>query len=289
MHDVPAALRPGQTFASMVIEAVLDHTEAELCLRGRDLVDSRPMRLRVVSVPDLDPKNAAQLAPLQRAMVAMRSPKVEVPRRVGLVPGGLGVYFLSDAPPDDTLAARVSGPVPWQIARRWLVKLLDALGGLHADGYAHGALSPASVGFREGRLVLLDPGVERWISEARTKAQQHDGLLLPEPETLWHAFTAPEWVTGQPLDARTDLYAVAHLAFLMATGAPYREAPNGSTMIRFAMDVMNPDAPSATARVAERGTRHELPANFDAWFSRATMRRPEERYLDAATMRKHLP
>ena len=93
--------------------------------------------------------------------------------------------------------------------------LARALAVVHAAGLVHGDLKAANV-MRErgGRIVLMDFGAggeERLLASRR--------LVSATP-----AYLAPEVLDGAPLSARSDLYALGVLLFLMLSGRmPYAE------------------------------------------------------------------
>src|SRR5258706_2431380 len=86
----------------------------------------------------------------------------------------------------------------WHIARQ----ILDALSLAHSRGVFHGAITPTNVLIDDGENVTLtDMGLADLVPSARN------------PE-----FTAPEQLDGRPIDARTDLYQVGALVYLLMTG-----------------------------------------------------------------------
>lgn len=85
----------------------------------------------------------------------------------------------------------------------------SALALLHARGLVHRDLSPRNVRIIDGRAVLFDFGV---LIDAGVS-----GEVAGTP-----AYIAPEMLYGQPIDHRTDLYALGVLAYTMLTGeVPY--------------------------------------------------------------------
>lgn len=85
----------------------------------------------------------------------------------------------------------------------------SALALLHARGLVHRDLSPRNVRIIDGRAVLFDFGV---LVDAGVS-----GEVAGTP-----AYIAPEMLYGQPIDHRTDLYALGVLAYAMLTGeVPY--------------------------------------------------------------------
>jgi hypothetical protein len=78
-----------------------------------------------------------------------------------------------------------------------------------------------------------------------------------------------------PIDERQHLTLIA---YTLLTGAPYwqDEANTCGSVVAFAVQAMRGPAQPPVARAALHGTT--LPAGFDAWFRRGTLRNPRERF-----------
>src|SRR5262249_56057852 len=87
-----------------------------------------------------------------------------------------------------------------------------ALGAVHAAGLVHRDLKPSNVMLAAGDVVkLLDFGVVKLDDATKLTA---GGEALGTPH-----YMAPEQATGEPVDARTDLYALGAIVYRMITGA----------------------------------------------------------------------
>jgi serine/threonine protein kinase len=118
---------------------------------------------------------------------------------------------------------------------RLLIQLAQGLAAIHEKGIVHRDLKPENVmltrvpGGEQARL--LDFGIAR-IAQPDAAAPgtgnvTQVGLVLGTPEYL-----SPEQALGQPLDARSDIYAFGILAFRMLSGAlPF----DGPDLQRFVM------------------------------------------------------
>ncbi|MGE5185096.1 MAG: serine/threonine-protein kinase [Acidobacteriota bacterium] len=99
-----------------------------------------------------------------------------------------------------------------------LAPLCDALATAHAVGLVHRDVKASNVILGNDTLgtrpVLLDFGLVKLLGE--------DGPALTSSRSMLGtpAAMAPEQMKGQPVDARTDVYALGLLAFHMLTGAP---------------------------------------------------------------------
>jgi len=120
---------------------------------------------------------------------------------------------------------RREGPLPWERARPMLVQLLAALQAAHEHGVIHRDMKPENV-FRISRmgsddfLKVFDFGIAKVLlgdDGSPAKPLTIEGQILGTP-----AYMSPEQCLGDPVDARTDLYAVGVIAYEMLTGrAPF--------------------------------------------------------------------
>jgi serine/threonine-protein kinase len=99
-----------------------------------------------------------------------------------------------------------------------LEPLCDALGVAHAAGLVHRDVKASNVILaHQGhalRPVLLDFGLVKLLD------QEGPGLTSSRSMLGTPAAMSPEQMRGQPVDARTDVYALGLLAFHMLTGQP---------------------------------------------------------------------
>ncbi len=107
-------------------------------------------------------------------------------------------------------------------------QLAQGLSAIHARGIVHRDLKPDNVVLTQGRegqgpqARLLDFGIARLMEVEPTNAPTgprtpssvtQQGLVVGTP-----AYMSPEQALGQPVDARSDLYALGLIAFVMLTG-----------------------------------------------------------------------
>lgn len=175
------------------------------------------------------------------------------------------------------------GPMPPAEALALLGQAALALDNTHVAGIVHLDIKPQNlfVGQRDDgslRLKVLDFGLAGWV--AALGADRVDGPRAGTP-----LYMAPEQLGGPgPIGPAADLYALAHIAFQMLTGASYWQEDRHRMTNVFALRTIvdwGPPEP-ASARAARRGI--VLPPAFDAWFARAAAPRAEARFAHASTM-----
>ncbi len=171
-------------------------------------------------------------------------------------------------------------------------QVLQAVQYAHDKRVIHRDLKPSNILVNESQQVrLLDFGVSRLLETA--EADQ-----TPLTSVYGRAFTAdyasPELLRGDPIDARSDIYALGVVLYELLTGArPYRLQRAASVgMLEPAIATVEVKKPStqstqgASARrgVSAEGLTRQLRGDLDAIALKALARDPAERYASAAAL-----
>ena len=115
-----------------------------------------------------------------------------------------------DSPATDS--PRLPVPEALAIARR----LCDPLGYMHGEGVIHRDLKPENVLVTDGTPVIVDFGLlSRIATEGGRELLEVTGEVSG---TAW--YMSPEQARGDPVDARSDLYALGCVIYEMLTGRP---------------------------------------------------------------------
>jgi len=149
----------------------------------------------------------------------------------------------------------------------WFAQLLAALGFAHDHGVVHRDIKPANllVG-AQGRLKVADFGVAHVESSTLTLA----GAMIGTP-----SYMSPEQFTGEPVDARSDLFSAAIVLYQMLTGCrPFAGASQAEVMRQIMHETPRPPCAVNPA----------LPPAFDDLLMRALSRRPSARFQTAAVL-----
>jgi len=166
-----------------------------------------------------------------------------------------------------TLVRRL-GPLPGTRAAAIVSAVASALDAAHAAGLVHRDVKPANmlVDARPGRpdhVYLSDFGLTKgssWSSTSLTSTGHFMGTL---------GYSAPEQIRGQKVDARTDEYALACVAFALLSGRPpfHRDE---------AMAVMYAQLSEPPPMLGS--LRPGLPPEVDEVMQQALAKAPEDRY-----------
>jgi eukaryotic-like serine/threonine-protein kinase len=142
--------------------------------------------------------------------------------------------------PDLRTVVRQDGPQSGVVVRRVLAGLLAALDALHTAGVVHRDLKPANV------LLTAEPETGRWdVKLVDLGIAQHirtDHLTSTGQIVGTAAYLSPEQVSGQPIGAATDVYALGLVAVEALTARiAFPGAPAESAVARL---VRGPELPA---------------------------------------------
>ena len=113
-------------------------------------------------------------------------------------------------------------------------QVAEGLEAAHQEGVVHRDIKPQNIMFnRKGDVKIMDFGLAAPLEQRGTDAQ---GQVFGTPR-----YMAPEQVRGEPVDLRTDLYALGVLLFELATGVPPFEAPDIPQLLRLHLEAPAPD------------------------------------------------
>ncbi len=140
-------------------------------------------------------------------------------------------------------------------------EIADALDYAHAQGVIHRDIKPANILItQDGRAKIADFG----IAKLNLAHFTIPGRVLGTP-----AYMAPEQLSGEGVDGRSDLFSLGVILYAMVTGhSPFQGT--SATTVCFKVANREPIAASALDMT--------LPPQLDAVISRAMAKDPNERY-----------
>lgn len=162
------------------------------------------------------------------------------------------------------------GRMPTQEAADVLLPLMSALVALHDAGLVHRDLKPANVFLTADSVKLLDFGLARVAPTA--DAQTMAALTAPGAVTGTVRYMSPEQIAGDPIDTRTDVFALGVLLFEMITGEPPFNASSNVDWINAVMTSEPPTLPDEQLKP------------FEPVVVRALQRRPDDRFASVREM-----
>ncbi|GAB4417054.1 MAG: hypothetical protein Kow00106_12820 [Anaerolineae bacterium] len=161
------------------------------------------------------------------------------------------------------------GPLPLKTAARYLSQIAEALDYAHAEGVIHRDLKPNNILIDQwDNLYLMDFGLAKIM--AATQSLTQTGVVLGTP-----AYMAPEVWRGEPVDARTDVYALGVILYEMVVGrTPFESDTPFTLMYKHINDP--PPAP--------RETKPDLPVEVEQVILKALAKDKDARYQSAGDL-----
>lgn len=167
------------------------------------------------------------------------------------------------------------GPLAIEEAAEISRQIAEALAEAHERNIIHRDLKPANVMVTaKGRVKVLDFGLAKWVRPVEADASTEESLSQTRAGAIMGTvpYMAPEQLRGEPVDARTDLYALGVILYEMATGVrPFPE--EDTTRLIVAILTQPPRAPS------ELNPR--ITPQLEAVILRALAKEQEKRYQTA--------
>jgi serine/threonine-protein kinase len=189
----------------------------------------------------------------------------------------------------ETLDARLQrGPLPWREATRIATETARALEAAHAAGIVHRDIKPQNLmltrdGGKDigGPTKLLDFGIATALTPTRRTPTDAEKALRGFAVVGTPEYMAPEQVAGDPVDRRTDIYALGCVLYEMLTGV--RAFEGTSTVAVMGMQIRDTPLPPRA-----RAPLQPIPRAVEAAVVRAMAKRPERRFESATAMREAL-
>jgi serine/threonine-protein kinase len=198
----------------------------------------------------------------------------------GDLPNNAGHYFVMERLEGESLASRIQrekrilGPAAIAI----LEQVADAIDAAHRTGIWHRDLKPDNVFLVPDRggphVKVLDFGIAK-LTEGAVAAATRTGVPMGTP-----MFMSPEQWKGREVDHRTDVYALAVMAYAMLTGSHPFEADSFPTLMYMHLQEPPPkpstrgapawaDAPILAGLAKEKADRPTSAGDFVALLRKA--------------------
>jgi len=233
---------------------------------------------REVAVKLLDPERRASAAAVQRfereaaSVARVKSPHVVSVQDAGVSPE-LGPFLVMELLVGRDLASVLEDEGPLALPRiaNVVEHVARGLAKAHEAGLVHRDVKAENV------FLCHEPG------EPELAKVLDFGIALGDDDRLTEVGVAigsrlsmsPEQAAGKPVDARSDAYALALLAYRMLTGS---QAISRASLDALGLAAYRAERPRPSA------LREGVPPAVDAWFSRATEPDPAARFTDVRAM-----
>jgi serine/threonine protein kinase len=264
------------------VEAELGRGGMGAVFRARHLPTGIPCAFKVLFVTPDDPpellRRFEREATISRSVVHPGLVRVD---DFGLAEDGTP-YLVMELLDGESLEARLErqGVLPWQEALRIARGVGEALGAVHRAGLLHRDVKPSNVMLARSstgeRTVLVDLGLAKRVDAGARSRLTSTGAVIGTP-----LYLSPEQARGEPLDERSDLYALAVVTYEMIAGVP---PFFDKTLAAVYARLLNEEAPSLALAAPP-----DLPPALDRALARALQMRREERFATVAEFLAALP
>ena len=222
-----------------------------------------------------DPALSQRFIQEARATAAIKHPSVVSINDFGVLPDGIP-YFVMELLVGETLSGRLRGrgPVPPGEAIAIAKRIAEGLSASHAANVIHRDLKPENVFLVGGsELRIVDFGAAKIIGASKLT---RPGVVFGTPY-----YMSPEQASGQPIDARADVYSLGVLLFEMLTGRVPFEADTY-------MGVLTKHIFTAPPKPSERVAPGTMLGPLEAIVIRALEKDPAARYASMDELAKAL-
>ena len=234
---------------------------------------NRQVAIKMVRGTGGDPQSRERLWREARAAASVSHPNVCQLYEIGEANGEL--FIAMELLEGEPLSARlVLKPVPLAESADITLAMLSALSAIHARGLVHRDLKPSNIFLTPHGVKLLDFGLARGV---QASDQTHEDLTMVGTVMGTPHYMSPEQLSSEPLDARSDLFAVGAVLFELLMG--HAAFPGKTTAQVFHRVMYEP--------LASVGGSPALAA-VDRVIHRATAKKPTDRYPDATAMAEDL-
>jgi Protein kinase domain len=246
--------------------------------QARDPQIDRIVAVKTILLSDLDPSDSREYRErfYQEARTAGRlsHPGIVTIFDVGTNPENNNPYivmeYVAGSSLDKLLLGNKDG-LPLGPALQLVQEIAEALDCAHSQGVIHRDIKPENILITtEGRAKVADFGIARMDQSHLTRV----GQIMGSP-----AYMAPEQLTGETPDARSDLFSLGVVLYTVLTGhRPFQG--NSTATVCFKLVHRDPIPVSAWSV--------DLPPDLDQLLARALAKDPVDRFQSGSEMAREL-
>jgi Tol biopolymer transport system component len=260
--DDTAELAAGTRIGSYRIDGVLGRGGMGIVYRATDTKLDRPVAIKFVSIATADAHAQRRFRQEAHTASGLHHPHIVTVHDVGESDGRQ--YIVSELVDggtlDDWLAS--SRRRTWRQSVELLTGVADAIAAAHAAGVLHRDIKPANILIDEnGYAKLADFGLAKLLGD---KDGQADALGNVSRNTRAGivvgtvAYMSPEQASGQPLDARSDIFSFGVVLYELLAGRRPFEGANDLEVLKAIVHGTPPPLPSDVPELLRNAVERAL-------------------------------
>jgi TolB-like protein len=272
-------IAPGSRLGPYEITGLLGKGGMGEVFRAQDPRLNRSVAIKILPADAVGPESARRFEREARAVASLSHPHIVALFDVGEQDGVR--YVVSELIEGETLRTRLArGPLRISEAAKLAAEVADGLAAAHERGLVHRDIKPENIVITPaGRAKILDFGLVREDPAAagRQDSDSHPTMsALTEPGLISGTvgYMSPEQVRGEPVDARSDIFALGVVLYEMVAG---RRAFTASSKIETLNAILKEDPP-----LPPSGLR--LPEEVVRIIRRCLAKGKDDRYHSAADL-----
>ena len=270
MNPIPRFLEVGTEIAGYRVASFIGRGGMAVVYRADDLRLGRNVALKVLA-PELSQNEKFQQRFMResRLAAAIDHPNIIPIYEAGEVGGLLYIVMRYVEGSDLKQVIEREGPLDADRVSRLLRQVAGALDAAHSRGLVHRDVKPGNILLASGagrededHVYLTDFGLTK-------RSSSLSGLTVSGHFLGTIDYVAPEQITGNPVDGRTDIYALGCVLYECLTGmVPYERDDDAALLWAHLVE-----APPSV-----REHRPELPAGLDEVVATAMAKAPDDRF-----------
>ena len=212
-----------------------------------------------------------------RAAARLRSGHVAQVHDMGRLETG-EPYIVMEYLEGSDLAAvlKKQGPLPIEVAVRYVIQACEGLAEAHAAGVVHRDLKPANLFLGKAadgapQIKVLDFGISKLTQEGTPSELTDTEATIGSPYHM-----SPEQVrSSRDVDHRTDIWSLGVILYQLVTGTlPFQ----GDGRLELCLAIVQDDPPRPSS------VREEVPPDLEAAILRCLAKSPEARFPDVGKL-----
>ena len=243
---------------------------------ARDLRHGRDVAIKVIDRGVTGSVSVDRFLQEIRMMATLQHPHILPLFDSGDAAGRL--YYVMPRVEGETLRAKLerTGRLPVDEATRITREVASALDFAHRAGVIHRDIKPENILLSDGHALVADFGIARALLPDQPANQRltGTGMAVGTP-----GYMSPEQAVGDPVDGRTDLYALGAVTYEMLAGTPPFSGPSAQVILARALTEVPADIPVG---------RPEISVAVNAAVQKALARNPSERFTTSGEFARAL-